>query len=231
MKIGVIILSRFDSIRLPGKILKPILGKPTLSFILERIKCINPPIEFIVATSNENMDDPIAFYCKENKVKVFRGSKLNVAKRFLSCAEYYNLDFAIRINGDNIFTDPVIIQDMVSIAQTGRYNFLSNVQGRTFPPGVSVEIVNVDIMRRYISKFNQYEQEHVMPYFYYHLPEEDVYHFKNSKFRYPSKIHLALDTIDDFQKIKNIIKQMKQDHWTYSTQDIINFYQSEHLYE
>jgi len=224
MRTGIIILCRFDSIRLSGKILKPIIEKPILSYILERVAFVDPHLKIIVATSNEQSDDPIESYCQENQVSIYRGSKINVAHRFFSCAEKANLDFAIRINGDNIFTDPIIIRKMIEFSHTGHYNFLSNVQGRTFPPGISVEMVNVEIMKKNISMFNDYEQEHVMPYFYKHLPGDQILHHKNSEFKYPKGLHLALDTKHDFKKIETIIQNMSKPHWTYSTKEIIDLY-------
>lgn len=224
MRTGIIILCRFDSIRFPGKILKPIIEKPILSYILERVAFVDPHLKIIVATSNEQSDDPIESYCQENQVSIYRGSKLNVAHRFFSCAEKANLDFAIRINGDNIFTDPIIIRKMIEFSHTGHYNFLSNVQGRTFPPGTSVEMVNVQIMKKNISMFNDYEQEHVMPFFYKNLPENQILYYKNSEFKYPKGLHLALDTKNDFNKIESIIQNMIKPHWTYSTKEIIDLY-------
>ncbi len=225
MKIGIIILCRFDSVRLPGKILKPILGKPVLSYILERLATVDPNFDIIIATSNEQSDDPIESYCIDNKVSIYRGSKFNVAHRFLSCAENSNLDFAIRINGDNIFTDPIIIRNLTAFAKSGRYNFLSNVQERTFPPGVSVEMVNLKIMRKNISIFTDYEQEHVMPFFYKNLPIDQILHLKNLDYKYPPGLNLALDTPKDFIKIETIIQNMEKSHWVYSTPEIIDFYQ------
>ena len=135
-----------------------------------------------------------------------------------------NLDFAIRINGDNIFTDPIIIRKIIEFSHTGHYNFLSNVQGRTFPPGISVEMVNVQIMKKNISMFNDYEQEHVMAFFYKNLPENQILYYKNSEFEYPKVLHLALDTKNDFNKIESIIQNMIKPHWTYSTKEIIDLY-------
>ena len=224
MKTGIIILARFDSIRLPGKILKTIIGKPILSYILERVAFVDPNLGIIVATSDEKSDDPIESYCQDNKISIYRGSKLNVAHRFFSCAEKANLDFAIRINGDNIFTDPIIIRKLVEFSHAGEYNFLSNVQGRTFPSGISVEMVNVQIMKKNISLFNNYEQEHVMPFFYKNLPDNQILHYKNSEFKYPKGLNLALDTKNDFIKIESIIQDMIKPHWTYSTKEIIELY-------
>ena len=62
-----------------------------------------------VATSNEKSDDPIVRFCKANSISFHRDSKSNVALRFLNCALKMKIDYAIRINGDNIFTDPYVI--------------------------------------------------------------------------------------------------------------------------
>ena len=72
-----------------------------------------------------------------------------------------NVDFAIRINGDNLFTDPEIIQSMIKMTQSNRWDFLTNVPERTFPPGTSVEIVNRALLNSVIHLFNNYEKEHV----------------------------------------------------------------------
>ena len=40
MKIGAIVICRYNSSRLPGKILKKINGKPILTYIIERLKCV-----------------------------------------------------------------------------------------------------------------------------------------------------------------------------------------------
>ena len=37
-KIAVIIQARFDSSRLPGKVMKEVGGRPMLAFLIERIK-------------------------------------------------------------------------------------------------------------------------------------------------------------------------------------------------
>ena len=52
-----------------------------------------------------------------------------------------DFDFATRINGDNLFTDPLIIEDMINIAKTNKWKFITNVPRRTYPAGVSVEIL------------------------------------------------------------------------------------------
>ena len=82
MKIGAIVICRYNSSRLPGKILKKINGKPILTYIIERLKCVQNLDDFIVATSINTTDQPIVDYCIKNQIKYFRGSLENVAERF-----------------------------------------------------------------------------------------------------------------------------------------------------
>ena len=120
MKIGIIVLCRYNSSRLPGKILLKISGKTILQHIIDRLLCVKGGYPICVATSSEIDDKPIIDYCKGNNIKFFDGSKKNVASRFLNCAKANNFDYATRINGDNLFTDPLIIEDMINIAKTNK---------------------------------------------------------------------------------------------------------------
>src|SRR5690554_2441069 len=103
MNIGIIILCRYNSSRLPRKILKKINGKTILDYIIERVEKVIPRSQIVVATSTESTDNPIVEYCSNHSIQVFRGSLTNVAERFLHCMEYYKFEYGIRINGDNIF--------------------------------------------------------------------------------------------------------------------------------
>ena len=116
MKIGLIILCRYNSSRLPGKILKQINGKEILTYIYERLLLSNYSNQIVVATSNNSDDDIIEEFCKTNQINCYRGSKDNVAQRFLDCATAFRFDYAVRINGDNILLDSHLIDKLVEIS-------------------------------------------------------------------------------------------------------------------
>ena len=167
MKIGAIVICRYNSSRLPGKILKEINGKPLLNYILERLDGVVGLDDVIIATSNKETDDPIVEYCDKNNLKYYRGDLNNVAERFLKCAQHFNLDYAIRINGDNLFVDSKVISEMIDVARKGSYDLISNVKDRTFPKGISVEIVKTAFYNKSYLKFDSdYYKEHVTIYFY-----------------------------------------------------------------
>ena len=77
-----ILQARMSSKRLPNKMLKNIEGKTLLLRVYNQLQKSKYIKKIIVATSKSRSDDPLERYCKLNKIKVFRGSKNNVALRF-----------------------------------------------------------------------------------------------------------------------------------------------------
>lgn len=229
MKIGFIIICRYNSKRLPGKILREINRKPILQHIIDRLLLIPKNIEIVVATSEEKTDNPIEDYCNRNGIHIFRGSLDNVAKRFLNCALHFNFDFATRINGDNIFIDSQLVSEMIEIAQTDHFDFISNVKQRTFPKGMSVEIVRVAHYQKLYTRFESPgDFEHVTYFLYQNDKNERYFYFYNKICPEAAGIQLAIDTKDDYELAKNIFSKYLQEKKTYNLQEIYQFYKTEH---
>ena len=153
------------------------------------------------------------------KINCFRGSKNDVALRFLDCAKNLNLDYAIRINGDNLFVEPSLLSNVIKIARNNSYDFISNVEGRSFPFGMSVELLKVEFYEKIYNQFhNEDHFEHVTLYLYQNPKIGIRMNIFNNDWQYLKGIHLAIDTIDDFNKAKNIFTQAGGNHKK------INFY-------
>ena len=67
MRPVAIIQARMGSTRLPGKVLKPILGRPMLWYIVQRIRWVPDVVEVVVATSEQPGDEPIRHFCRALK--------------------------------------------------------------------------------------------------------------------------------------------------------------------
>ncbi len=211
MKIGFIILCRYNSSRLPGKILKKIEGKEILQYIVDSLSNITNNSNIIVATSTQESDNPIFEYCIEKNIQVFKGDLNNVSKRFMDCANNYNLDYATRINGDNIFVDQETITEMLKITELNNYNLISNVKNRTFPKGMSVEIVNTEHYNKKYKTFSSPNDfEHVTINLYNNDENENYYYFYNTKCPESAGIQLAIDTQEDFDTASQIIKKLNK---------------------
>lgn len=222
MKTGLIILCRYDSSRLPGKILKKIEGKEILSYIYERLLLVQQAHQIVLATSIESSDDPIVHFGNALGIACYRGSKDNVAQRFLDCATYFGFDYAVRVNGDNILLDAHIIDELIQKAEQQAYDFVSNVKNRTFPEGISVEVVKTSFYQKALALFNEPRYlEHVTLYFYEH--EIGKYHFHYRLKKEETLPKLALDTETDFQFISQLITKMQKPHTHYFLEDILEF--------
>ena len=66
-----ILQARFSSSRLPGKVLKPILGKPMLLHQIERVQHSKMIDKLVVATSVDSSDDEIEKMCINNNIEIF----------------------------------------------------------------------------------------------------------------------------------------------------------------
>jgi N-acetylneuraminate synthase/N,N'-diacetyllegionaminate synthase len=204
---GIAIICRYSSARLPGKILKEINGRTVLSYIVERAQKVAAETPIVVATSTDETDDPIAAYCQRVGLQVFRGDLDDVAGRLLACAQANKWDFVVRVNGDNLFLDSQNLAEMLAIARTAVFDFVSNVPGRTFPYGMSIEIVRTSFYREALAKMQEAShREHVTSWLYENPDFGKRYIHTNISCPEAAGMKLALDTQEDLEKATSILK-------------------------
>lgn len=216
MKIGTIILCRYNSSRLPGKILKEIRGTSILSYLYEKLnKFVTHSDELVVATSIVNSDDIIETYCKTQGYNCYRGDLNNVADRFLQAAKAFNYDYVIRINGDAAFVDIPTYLEMIDICKKGNYDFVSNVKGRSFPFGMSIEIVKTSFYEAIQTEIqaNPRYREHVTLYLYENPAIGRQFHHKNTTCPALQGLDVALDEPADFELYQQIFEKLKEDYY------------------
>ena len=222
MKIGFVILCRYNSSRLPGKILKEIHGTLILQRIINRLDLINNT-EIIVATSDQDTDQPIEDFCEQNGIQYYRGSLNNVSQRFNNAALSIDLDYAIRINGDNLFINIENIEVMLEDVKSNPIDFYSNVKGRTFPYGMSVEILKTSFYNALLPSLNNdYYQEHVTIYLYENDDIGRRKYFYNNKHPEMQGIRLAIDEEKDLHLAEKILTNLGDKDNSYTFEDLIN---------
>ncbi|MGE3149655.1 MAG: N-acetylneuraminate synthase family protein [Pseudorhodoplanes sp.] len=208
MNLGVVLLCRYNSRRLPGKALKEIGGRTVLGHILDRIRYADPDLPVVVATSSELSDDLISDYCRRSGLACFRGALDDVAGRFLACAEAQGWNYAVRVNGDNLFLDADTLRSMIAIAETDLFDLVTNIPGRTFPYGMSVEIVRTSFYQKALqTDWSGSHLEHVTSWLYEHEDVGRRYVYRNRACPAAAGFHLALDTPDDFALATRILQR------------------------
>lgn len=225
--IGAIIFCRLDSRRLPGKVLKDVCGKPLLWYVIsqcQQVTSITPNI--IMATSDRPIDDPIDQYGKELGIRVFRGSLENVAERALMCAQEYQLDYFFRINADSPFIDPDLLSKAYDIVTHKNYDLITNLYPRSFPYGVSVELIKTSTFKSIYQRMVKPEHfEHITQFFYQNIMSFSYYNLTHQG-EDLSPIRLTVDTEDDFEKLLIARSKLKDSWQTLGYLEVANFYRN-----
>jgi spore coat polysaccharide biosynthesis protein SpsF len=94
---------RTSSTRLPNKCLLPLGDETVISHVVKR--AISYGIEPIICTSIDCSDDILEDISNQLGVKCFRGSLVNKLKRWLDCAEAFNVEYFHTIDADDPLFD------------------------------------------------------------------------------------------------------------------------------
>src|SRR5258707_14232809 len=92
IRVVAVIQARMGSTRLPGKVLRPIAGKPLLWHIVHRLKTCRLLEDIAVATSINPADDAIVEWCNSQGITVVRGPEDDVLARHARAAEKLDAD-------------------------------------------------------------------------------------------------------------------------------------------
>ena len=152
MKVPAIIFSRMGSSRLPGKALRHIAGEPLIKRVIDRVSKVKNLSTIVVATSNSKTDDRLTQYIQSLNIEVFRGATHDVLNRAVSCASYLGVDKFVRINGDSPLIDPELLEKGIEMWTDPSLDLISNVFPRTYPVGMSVEIIKTDSLKKIMSR-------------------------------------------------------------------------------
>ena len=222
MIIGVI-QARMTSTRLPGKVLKPFLDKPMLCWQVERIQQSKKLDKIVIATSHEASDDAIAELCQEKSWLYFRGSLDDVLSRFYLCASHYQATHIVRLTADCPLSDPVLIDQVISLHLDQGNDYTSNCYPHTFPDGVDVEVMTFHALEQtnhHASTID--EREHVT--LYLRQPEHG---FTIGALHAPedySGLRWTVDYPEDFEVASFIFEQLA-DQGCFGYQDVIKLEQ------
>lgn len=160
----VIIQARMGSSRLPGKVLKPLGGKPLLLRMIERVRAAKKVDEVILATSDLPADDAVAHEAAAVGLRVYRGSEADVLDRFYQAARRYGATTVVRLTGDCPLADPALIDRMIArFEEDPDVQYL--VTGDSFPDGFDVEVLSFHALEAAWKEATlPSDREHVCPF-------------------------------------------------------------------
>lgn len=223
MRIGGIVQARMTSVRCPGKVLQPILGRPLLWYLLTSLTKCRTLDELVVATSQDDTDNPIEQFCIAAGIGCYRGPLTNVARRFQELVERAGWDAFVRISGDSPLLDYRLVDRIVGLFRRSPCDLATNVPERTFPRGQSVEVVRAGAFQRALGGMvTGADTEHVTPYFYRHWADFEI---RNIRCEPPcGEVRMTVDEPDDLMRIELLLKSLDRPHWQLPVDELVAAY-------
>jgi spore coat polysaccharide biosynthesis protein SpsF len=213
-RVGLLVQARLSSTRLPGKVLRPLAGRPLIDWLVERVARVERIDATAIATSDDGSDDALAEHCEQLGIRVVRGPLEDVAARMLAAAEAIGVDAFARVNADSPLIDPALVTDAVARFRQGDSDVVTNVHPvRTYPKGQSVEVVAVDAYRRALPSFDAGEREHVTLGLY---NRPDGLRIASIATDPPVRdVELTVDDAADADAIGALLERLDRPHWEY----------------
>jgi N,N'-diacetyllegionaminate synthase len=217
-KIGAVIVVRLNSVRFPNKAIKKINGVYSISLLIRRLKKIKELDQIILATSKNKNDDVLKKIAKFENIDFFRGSLDNVAKRYHFAAKKFKLDQIVRVTGDAILCDEVMISKAIrsQLRHNSDVTFINNM-----PYGTAKEVMNYKTIK-IISE--QSEQKKNTEYLEWYL--ENTRNFKvnyiKSNYKFNKSARLTLDFKQDLILFDKIFKFFKDKNANFTLKEALN---------
>lgn len=154
---GIVICSRLDSERVPGKVLKTINGVPIIRHLVERLSSLKVPVIVAVPTTQCG--------AYEKAVGAIPGVQVWPSKfatdplaRTYEVAKAYGLTHVVRVTHDKIFVDLELLDRALKIALYENEG-VEYIHSSTVTPGTGFEIITADCLLR--ATANHKNVEHI----------------------------------------------------------------------
>jgi spore coat polysaccharide biosynthesis protein SpsF len=226
MKIVTVIQARISSTRLPGKVMLPILNEPLLIRMVERVQFAKLVGKIVVATSTNSDDDEIKKLCVSRNIECFRGHLTDLLDRHYQAGKIFEADAVVKIPSDCPLIDPKVIDKVLDhyIANSDKYDFVSNLHPATYPDGNDVEVMsNTTLERAWKEASKPLEREHTTPYLW---ENPDKFRLANVEWEtgldYSTSQRWTIDFEEDYQFIKKVYEELYPVNSLFGINDILN---------
>jgi len=209
-----VIQARYSSVRLPGKVLMKLGSQNILERTVSQVKKSDRVSSIIIATSDNQSDEPIAELAEKSGIDFYRGDLNDVGQRLFEAAQSSSSQSFLRISADSPFIDWRIVNQAISIYEQCEVDLVSNIFPRSFPKGQSVEVINTKALKQICSSDRTSNQkEHVTPYFYENYQEFRVINFTSGQ--NSSDSIQCIDTPVDFEIASQVVQQIGNEDLTW----------------
>lgn len=203
-----IIQARMDSTRLPGKVMKKILGRPILWYLINRLQQAQLIDKIIIATTDKENDSPILELAKSLGLDSYAGSENDVLDRYYQTAKKYGAETIARITADCPLIDPALVDNVIRqyLENTDNLDYVQS--GISYPDGiVETSVFSFALLEKAWREAKlPSEREHVTPYFWKNPHLFRVLTIENNEDL--SDMRLTVDDDADFQLVSELFRNL-----------------------
>ncbi|HXQ20581.1 MAG TPA: glycosyltransferase family protein [Candidatus Acidoferrales bacterium] len=226
MRIDATIQARTASTRLPGKVLKPILGKPMLALQVERIRQSRLIDRIILATTDRPHDDALEALARQLGIECFRGSEDDVLGRVVAALQHFGVELHVEFQGDNPMPDALLIDAIIGfyLKHVGEYDYVTNALKTTYPPGAEVSVYPARALieaERHATDARL--REHVGIHIYQHPERFRIHNIEAPPWLACPELHIEVDTEEDFKVVTAIFEHFYPHNPGFSLTQVIEF--------
>ena len=216
-----ILQARMSSSRLPGKVLKPLLGRPMIERQMERLRRAASLSGIMVATSTRADDDAIAAWCAGAGADCFRGALDDVLGRFLGALEARGWpEHFVRLTADCPLADPTLIDDLLNAHLASGADYTHAQEGRTYPKGLDVEVCRTTVLRALEPEAVGEDREHVTRFIYTHPDRYRIHAIKRDP---PLRYRWTVDTPEDFAFVEAVYTDLYSANPAFTSEDVLRW--------
>jgi spore coat polysaccharide biosynthesis protein SpsF len=224
MKIGITIEARMGSTRLSQKIVRPLLNKPMLARMIERLKQVKLADVVVLATTDEPESQVLVDLAKEMGIECYLGSCDDVLDRVLKAAKTNNIDLIVETCGDCPLIDPDLIDQEIQTFLDNDVDYVGCHLVKTYPLGLDAKLFTTETLEE-VSKLtaDPADRENVSLYIYEHPERYKLFNIEAvGKFRRPD-LRLVVDYEEDFILIEKVYQSLYGNNPAFRYPDILNF--------
>ena len=92
--------------------------------VLEANQNIFNSVDSIVVSLRNIYQDKLVQFLQQENLMYFRGDEKDIIKRLFDAANFYNTDIVIDVEGDDFFTDPLLVDKLALEMKNSSFDFI-----------------------------------------------------------------------------------------------------------
>lgn len=241
MHIVLLVQARCNTPEIPYKIIKPLTNDKTMvEHVIDRCSKAKHINQIVINTTTNYSDEKLVNIIRTKNlmkhISIYRGSEGNLVERTYQIALMTKADVIVRVEANNPFIDPDIIDTVISYFKETNYDYMFLNDSYSFPNGFNFDIYTTSTLEKlYDYVTDPYDLKQINSYIFknpthfhyykYNLNNENDLHFNlidyaNINF---NELHLSVNNLADWEYVKRLFTTIYTLNNDFRLKDVLEF--------